>query len=75
MSRYPPGHSMEERKKRTDYQVFRSFAEAEAADRAYDASLTPNERIAIQQEMINREYGEAASRFERVCRVVKCGKP
>ncbi len=64
---------MSEDRMRKDVRVFRSFAEAGQADREYYASLTPDERVALQQEMINREYGEAAKVFHRVCRVVKRG--
>lgn len=57
-------------------QRFRSFEEAEAADDAYYASLTPDERvnlldlIAAHQEAV----GEASQRLERVCRVVELSR-
>lgn len=50
-------------------QIFRSHEEAEAADRRFYASLTPGERVDMLIEMVNQS-GEAAERFERVCRVV-----
>jgi hypothetical protein len=55
-------------------QVFTSFADAEEADARYYASLTPQQRLDLQQEIIAR-YGEALGqtdkRLERVYRVVK----
>ena len=55
-------------------QVFHSHAEAEAADRAYYASLRPEERLNLLLEIIaqyRESLGEAAERFERVHRVVE----
>jgi hypothetical protein len=52
-------------------KVFRSFAEAEEADRAYYRSLTPRERLAILLEL-NRHYwptSEHAEAAERPARV------
>jgi len=54
-------------------QVFSSHAEAEAADRAFYGSLSPQERLNLLLELAARyreELGEAAARFERICRVV-----
>ncbi|MDI1445389.1 hypothetical protein [Polyangium sp. 6x1] len=55
-------------------QVFHSFEEAERADEAYYASLTPQERVDLLLDLVasyRESMGEAASRFERVCRVVE----
>lgn len=54
-------------------QVFKSFEEADEAEAEYYARLTPNERVDILLDIIaayRESQGEAASRFERVCRVV-----
>jgi hypothetical protein len=53
-------------------QIFDSHAEADEADRAYYASLTPQERLDLLLEMVKqyREgFGEAGERLERVCRI------
>jgi hypothetical protein len=58
-------------------QVFDSFEEAERADDEYYASLTPEERVDILLEMIERyrsSLGEAAERFERVHRIVELSR-
>ena len=55
-------------------KVFNSFEEAEQADDAYYASLTPQQRVDLLLDLIaaHREsLGETASRFERVYRVVE----
>jgi hypothetical protein len=55
---------------------FSSFEEAEAAERTYYRSLTPNERIAILLELIasvTEALPEAEQRLERVCRVTRIG--
>ncbi len=54
-------------------RVFSSFGEAEASDREFYRSLTPQERVEIQLELIRR-YREAhgiGERLERVARVVR----
>jgi len=54
--------------------VFNSHEEADRAERAYYASLTPQERLEILLELIaaHREsLGEAAQGFERVHRVIE----
>lgn len=54
-------------------QIFRSFEDAEMADDQLYADLTPEERLDILLELVERHrsaLGEAASRFERVHRVV-----
>lgn len=55
-------------------QRFRSFDEADAADDAYYASLTPQERVDLLLDLVaayRESLGEAAQRFERVCRVTQ----
>lgn len=55
-------------------QVFTSFAEAEEADTRYYASLTPQQRLDLQLEIIARHreaLGQTDRRIERVYRVVK----
>ena len=54
-------------------KVHDSFAAAERADDEYYASLSPEERVDILLDLIaqyRESLGEAASRLERVCRVV-----
>ena len=55
-------------------QIFGSFEEAEKADDQFYADLTPEERLDILLELVERQrstLGEAASRFERVHRIVE----
>ncbi|MBK9263853.1 MAG: hypothetical protein IPM54_29120 [Polyangiaceae bacterium] len=55
-------------------QVFRSFEEADEADVAYYAGLTPQERLDILLNLIanyQESLGEAATRFERIYQVVE----
>ena len=54
-------------------KIFRSFAEAERADREYYRSLTPSERIQILLMLRKQHYGsdEIANKFQRVCRIIK----
>ena len=52
-------------------QVFQSFAEADAADRAYYLSLTPKERVDILLELVRRSQGDPPPRLERVYRIIK----
>jgi|CXWL01.1.fsa_nt_gi hypothetical protein len=55
-------------------QVFASHEEAEKADRAFYASLTPNQRVDLLLDLVAREresMGEAGERLERVSRVVE----
>ena len=53
---------------------FSSFAEAEAADRAFWRSLTPEERMDIFSELQRRYQGDPPPRLERVYRVIKRGE-
>lgn len=53
-------------------QVFQNFAEAEEAERRYYASLTPQQRLDLQLEIIARHreaLGQTDERLERVYRV------
>jgi len=57
-----------------EFKRFRSFAEADAAEAAYYASLSPDERVDVLLEMIaayQEAAGEASQRLARVCRVVE----
>ena len=54
--------------------MFRSFDDADEADDEFYADLTPNERLDILLELVERHrsaLGEAASRLERVHRIVE----
>ena len=51
---------------------FRSFAEAEQAEKEYYLSLSPKERMDILADLIRQKYPDyASSRLERVYRIVK----
>jgi WSTF, HB1, Itc1p, MBD9 motif 1 len=55
-------------------RVFRSFEEAEQADDQFYADLTPEERLDLLLELVERHrsaLGETASRFERVHRITE----
>ena len=55
-------------------RVFDSHAEAEKADHAYYAAMSPHERVELMLLLVSRYregLGEAGSRFERVCRVAR----
>lgn len=58
-------------------RVFTSFEAAEQADTEYYAALTPEQCLDIQLEIIasyRESLGEAAQRFERVCRVTELSR-
>jgi hypothetical protein len=58
----------------TGLRVFSSFEDAEDADMAFYASLTPRERLEILLDLIQRQQEsrlEAPAGFERVYRVVE----
>ena len=58
-------------------QVWSGFEEAERAEEEYYASLTPQERLDIQLDLIaayRESLGEAAQRFERVHRVTELSR-
>ena len=55
-------------------RVFRNFEDADEADDQFYAELTPQERLDILLELIERHrsaLGQAASRLERVHRIVE----
>ena len=59
---------------KTQFRVFSSFAEAEAADKEFYRSLSPAQRIQIL--LMLREYyspydDELTKGFTRVCRIVE----
>jgi hypothetical protein len=51
--------------------VFSSHAEADKADREYYLSLTPEQRMDILLELVQRAQDEAGSEFKRVYRVTQ----
>jgi hypothetical protein len=58
-------------------RVFSSFEDAERADETEYADLTPEERVEILLELVERyrsSLGEAADRFERVHRIVELSR-
>lgn len=55
-------------------QVFRTVDDAECADDQFYADLTPEARLEILLELVERQrsaLGETAERFERVHRIVE----
>jgi hypothetical protein len=55
-------------------KVFHSFEDADRADEAYYANLTPQERLDILLDLIEqhrRSLGETDQRLERVYRVTE----
>jgi WSTF/HB1/Itc1p/MBD9 motif protein len=55
-------------------QVFGSFEDAQTADDQFYADLTPEERLDILLELIERHrsaLGETSTRFERVHRIAE----
>lgn len=61
---------------RSDSTVFSSFAEREAADRAYWHSRTPQERVAALELMRQKAYGydPATARLQRVLEITQLKK-
>lgn len=58
-------------------QTFASHDEASAADHAYYRSLTPQERLNLLLDIVRQHQetmDEAATRFERVHRVVELSR-
>jgi hypothetical protein len=58
-------------------RVFSSFEAAAQADIEYYAALTPEECLDIQLDIIaayRESMGEAAQRFERVCRITELSR-
>jgi len=59
---------------REELRIFSSFQEAEEADTAFYASLSPQERLDLLLDIIARHresLGETAERFERVYRIIE----
>lgn len=59
---------------RDGLRTFSSFREAEEADRAFYASLSPEQRLEILLDLVARHresMGEAAERLERVYRIAE----
>ena len=64
---------MEDGPQKRELRVFSSFQEAEEADTAFYASLSPQECLDLVLDIVARHresMGEAGKRFERVYRVV-----
>ena len=58
-------------------RVFRSFEDADEADDEFYADLTPNERVDILLELVERHrsaLGEVATRLERVHRFIELAR-
>src|SRR5216684_8785426 len=56
---------------RSAFSVFHSFAEADAADKAYWLSRTPEERVSYMEYLRRINYGARASeRLQRVLEIV-----
>ncbi len=74
MVRYPCP-SLKERNMKKAFSVYTSFEESERADRDYYRSLTPEQRLDILLELVDRWRqglpNESANRLERVYRVVE----
>jgi hypothetical protein len=65
---------MQDDSRKPEVRVFSSFQEAEEADKAFYASLSPQECVDLVLEMVARHresMGEAGKRFERVYRVIE----
>ena len=52
-------------------RTFRTHGEAERADRAYYRALTPQQRLDLLLELVERGNHGTASRLARVYRIVK----
>jgi hypothetical protein len=54
-------------------RIFKSFEEADRADREYRMSLTPDERVSIAVTLMGQSrifYDDPPERLERVCRAI-----
>ena len=59
---------------RTAFKVFSSFEEAEGADREYERSLSPAQRMQILltlREHFSPYEDELTKGFKRVCRIIE----
>jgi hypothetical protein len=61
----------EDRKRKPAAQVFRTSAEAEAADREMYRQMTPQERLDLALELYHRHYGDRIGRLARVYKVIE----
>ena len=62
---------LEHRVNRSAFTVFNSFAEADAANRAYWHSRTPDERVRHAEYLRRLNYGSRATEpFQRVLEIV-----
>jgi hypothetical protein len=55
---------------RSAIRIFRSFEEADAAEELLYRNMSPQDRLDVLLEILQRHreaFGEAAERFERVC--------
>lgn len=60
---------------RSAFSVFNSFAEADAADKAYWLSRTPQERVLHMEFLRRLNYGSRATeRLQRVLEIVQLRK-
>lgn len=55
-------------------RIFASHAEADAADRAYIRSLTPEQRMEMLLDLVREGTDEASEGFTRVYRTFKRGE-
>ena len=65
---------MQDGSRRGELRTFSSFREAKDADRAFYASLSPQERVDLVLDIVARHresMGEAPENFERVYRVIE----
>ena len=70
------GHARVDRVERV-VQMFRSFEDADEADDQFYDGLTPEARLEMLLELVERHrstLGEAANRFERVHRIVELSR-
>jgi hypothetical protein len=66
------------RRRNWKIEVFRSFAEADEADRKYWLSKTPAQRMRALEHLRQMNYGYGPGKpplkFERIVRVIKLGE-
>ena len=60
-----------DRKGKPVARVFKTAAEAEAADRAMYREMTPQQRLDLAFELHHRQYGDNLGRLARVYKVIK----
>lgn len=52
-------------------RVFKTAAEAEAADRAMYREMTPQQRLDLAFELYHRHYGDRIGRLARVYKIIE----